>query len=550
MSEGRERILVVETDPTISDIVARQALQAAGFETQLVNDFNAALNSVTRFKPHILIVELNLPGMSAKDLMVALSSQGLELPVIVLAAKGDEAKVIQTFRVGATDYLLWPFQEPEVIAVVERVLTQVRMRREREELSLKLEQSNRELEQRVRHLTIISEIGKAFTSVTNLSQLFDKVLDGALSATQAELGWLMILDEAKKTFVLTTFRNLPASLSNYLDRPWNEKLCSDVARVAETVEMHGDLLNQYDLFKLGKSALIVPICVKNQVVGLLAVMRKESKLFSTSDRNMMEAVADYASISLVNAYLFRAIEERARTFHISAEAANLNQKVIHALVRAIRQEVQISATRYTHLLQSFLEEEGSRLDGKQQKKIAALHSELNYLQSLADSISAVPVEPIGQQLTNSDVGHVLKIVLREMEPLFRQLNIHVPLTLLPDGVSVSFNAGLLKVCLEGIIRQALRISQTGKELVISIGEVIQESVQVAFDITMSRVNPKQPEDIYNQDLVFADEKERRFVGLVPDLATLRDLLQTQKGDLVFQSLDKGGARILVTLQTV
>lgn len=402
----------------------------------------------------------------------------------------------------------------------------------------------------MRHLTIISEIGKAFTSVTNLSQLFDKVLEGAISATQAEVGWLMILDEAKKTFVLTTFRNLPASVSNYLDKPWNEKLCNDVARVAETVEMHGDLLSQYEISRLGKSALIVPISVKNQVVGLLAVMRKESKLFSTSDRNMMEAVADYASISLMNAYLFRAIEERARAFHVSAEAALMNQKVIHALVRSIRQEVQISAKRYSNFLEGFLQDEGPKLEARQQKKIATLQSEIMYLQSLANAISIVPVDPVGQLQTNSDVGHVLKSILREMDPLFRQLSIHVPLTLLPDGVTVSCNAGLLKVCLEGVIKQALRISQTGKELVISMGEVIRDSVQVAFDIDISRINHQQLEDIYNQDLYFIDEKERRFVGLVPDLATLRELLQTQKGDLVIESSDKGGARILVNLHTI
>lgn len=279
-------------------------------------------------------------------------------------------------------------------------------------------------------------------------------------------------------------------------------------------------------------------------------MRKESKLFSTSDRNMMEAVADYASISLMNAYLFRAIEERARAFHVSAEAALMNQKVIHALVRSIRQEVQISAKRYSNLLEGFLQDEGPKLEARQQKKIATLQSEIMYLQSLANAISMVPVDPVGQLQTNSDVGHVLKSILREMDPLFRQLSIHVPLTLLPDGVTVSCNAGLLKVCLEGVIKQALRISQTGKELVISMGEVIRDSVQIAFDIDISRINHQQLEDIYNQDLYFIDEKERRFVGLVPDLATLRELLQTQKGDLVIESSDKGGARILVNLHTI
>lgn len=55
---------------------------------------------------------------------------------------------------------------------------------------------------------------------------------------------------------------------------------------------------------------MVPVKLKKEVVGLLVVVRKAPNPFSPSNKTLLEAVADYASISLVNASLFQALEER------------------------------------------------------------------------------------------------------------------------------------------------------------------------------------------------------------------------------------------------
>ena len=87
---------------------------------------------ISRFVPDVVVTDMNLPDLSGKDLVVALSSQGIEAPVIVISHQGMEGDLIQAFRLGANDFLIWPVREAEVVLAVERVLKQVRSRRERE----------------------------------------------------------------------------------------------------------------------------------------------------------------------------------------------------------------------------------------------------------------------------------------------------------------------------------------------------------------------------------------------------------------------------------
>jgi DNA-binding response OmpR family regulator len=232
---ARERILIVESDPVISDLVARQALQMAGFQTLVVTDANSAIGKAMQFAPDVIIVNENLRGLSGKDLLVALTSQGIETPVIMLAPQGSEMEIIQAFRLGATDYLLWPVREAEVINAVERVLKQVRDRRERERLTLQLTQINTELQQRARELTTIFAVGKAVISITDINILFKNILEGSARVTQADLGWLMLRDDSSKNFVVAAVHNLPASLPVEINKPWDDGISGLVAMSGETL---------------------------------------------------------------------------------------------------------------------------------------------------------------------------------------------------------------------------------------------------------------------------------------------------------------------------
>ncbi|MFM8320814.1 MAG: response regulator [Chloroflexota bacterium] len=386
MRTSRERILLVESDPEISDLISRQTLQAVGYQVQVARAAATAIQEAARFAPDILITNLNLPDLSGKDLLVALNAQGVNVPVIVIAHKGMEGDLIQAFRLGATDYLLWPMREAEVVSAVERVLKQVRARRERETLARQLKQTNDELQQRVRELTTIFAIGKAVTSITNQRELFEKIVEGAVYVTEADAGWLLLREDRNKVYSLAAQRNLPKTIAARINQPWDDGISSLVALSGETLSISGEPLQRFKVAQLGQSALVVPVKLKKEVVGLLVVVRKEPHPFNPSNRTLLGAVADYASISLVNAGLFRALEERARSLQQAAEAAQASERKKLELINSLQRDLHQPLANACKAVDAMLVGETTRLNATHKTVLRTVMDNLQVIQALADSI--------------------------------------------------------------------------------------------------------------------------------------------------------------------
>ena len=128
---------------------------------------------------------------------------------------------------------------------------------------------NQELQRRVRELTTIFSIGKAVISITDQRALFDKIVEGAVFITEADLGWLLLKDDRSKAYLLCSQQNLPASLVSRLNQPWDDGIGSLVALSGKSLSIHGDPIKRFKAAQLGQSALVVPIKVKNEVMGLL-----------------------------------------------------------------------------------------------------------------------------------------------------------------------------------------------------------------------------------------------------------------------------------------
>lgn len=388
MSTPLERILLVESDPEISDLILGQSLQPLGYKVEVVEAASEAIKEAVRFSPDVIIANLTLPGLSGKDLLVALSSQGLNVPVIVLANDGMESDIIQAFRLGAVDYLNWPVREAEVVSAVERVLKQVRAKREREQLAHELEQTNLELNRRIRELTTILAIGKAVTSITEHRTLFEKVVDGAVFVSEADIGWLLVKGDSSKEFILRAYHNLPEASAARLNKHWEDGLSTLVALSREPLSIHGGPFKRFKVSRFGRAALVVPVKLKNEVIGLLVVMRKASRPFSQNKQALLEAVADYASISLVNTKLFRALEKRAQSLKNAAEVAQINENVKSELLRTLNHKVRggmMIAVGYVGML---VDGQLGALDEEQRDALRIAQEKLQYVvQILDDEIS-------------------------------------------------------------------------------------------------------------------------------------------------------------------
>jgi len=386
MATSGEHIFVVENNPDISDLISRQALQPLGYQVTVVKDGSTALKQAVQTPPDLLIANLNLPGLNAKDLLIALASQGVSAPLIVIGKKGQEEDILQAFRVGAADYLHWPARDAEVVSVVERVLRWTHEGHVRARLDRQLKDLNAELQRKVNELTAIVAIGKAVVSITDQHRLFTKIVEGAMQVSEADLGWLMLREEASKVFMLTAHCNLPDSWARKLKQPLEDGISSLVSLSGETLLIHGKPLERFKVSALGKSAAVVPIKVHNEVIGLLLVVRKKARPFDRAEQTLLEAVADYASISLVNARLFQALKQ-------TAESAKLGERRQNALLEAVRETVWEELDVVKAPIELLLGQKTSPLTEEQRQALQAAQMAMQRL-ARATEKTVPPVTPM------------------------------------------------------------------------------------------------------------------------------------------------------------
>jgi two-component system, OmpR family, response regulator ResD len=119
--ERAASVLVVDDDPTVSDVV-RRYLERDGYLVTLVADGHAALASVSRRRPDLVVLDLMLPGMDGLEVCRRLRAGGDDVPIVMLTALGEEQDRIAGLQLGADDYLTKPFSPRELVLRVASVL--------------------------------------------------------------------------------------------------------------------------------------------------------------------------------------------------------------------------------------------------------------------------------------------------------------------------------------------------------------------------------------------------------------------------------------------
>ena len=341
MNSIKDRILIVESNAEISEFLAKQALSSPNYQVFQVADASSAINKAVQINPDLIITNINLPGLSGKDLLVALSSRGITPPTIMIAPEGQELELIQAFRLGAADYILWPARETEVILVVDRLLKQVHEQREQKMVERQLRLSNQQLHQRVKELTAIFTVGKTISSITNQKKLLEKTLQISTQVSQSDIGWFLIRQEEKvDNFILAAHYNLPDVLSKKINSVWDDGISSLTAISGETLNIAGDPIKRFKVKVFGESIIIVPVKIHRQVAGSLVLMRKEAKPYLKSEQRFLEALTEYVSISLINSKLVRSLETHEQVLQNLVDHTQTSEKAAIELLNKTKSNIR------------------------------------------------------------------------------------------------------------------------------------------------------------------------------------------------------------------
>jgi two-component system KDP operon response regulator KdpE len=115
------RILVVDDEPAIRRFL-RTSLTAQGYQIIEAETAKAALESMRRNLPDVLVLDLGLPDRDGFEVIQELRGAGSALPIIVLSSRADEAGKVRALDLGADDYVTKPFGVDELLARLRAAL--------------------------------------------------------------------------------------------------------------------------------------------------------------------------------------------------------------------------------------------------------------------------------------------------------------------------------------------------------------------------------------------------------------------------------------------
>lgn len=117
---NNERILVVDDEPQIRRVM-RTSLIANAFEVSDARAGNEALDLIRSEKFDLILLDINMPGISGIDTCRELR-RASDVPIIILTVRTSERDKVQAFDAGADDYVTKPFALPELLARIRSLL--------------------------------------------------------------------------------------------------------------------------------------------------------------------------------------------------------------------------------------------------------------------------------------------------------------------------------------------------------------------------------------------------------------------------------------------
>lgn len=129
ITDQNKRILIIDDEIDLCDMISH-ILTQEGYTTYIANDGNIGLGYFHKIFPHVVILDICMPGINGLEVLKQIKNTINEVPVIIITAYGEIRSAIEAIKVGAYDYFTKPFDNEQIVLGVKRALEERSMRQE------------------------------------------------------------------------------------------------------------------------------------------------------------------------------------------------------------------------------------------------------------------------------------------------------------------------------------------------------------------------------------------------------------------------------------
>lgn len=312
---SNECILIIDDSREIVKHLTERVLPSNGYRTRTALDGQSGLQLIRDVHPDLVILDLNLPDMSGIDVLQQMAQESISIPVVLMTGYGSELSAIEAFRLGAKDYLIKPFTTDELLGTIDRALTEVRLRHDKEDLAEQLRRARVEMSRQSQEMSTLFRIGKAVTSLLSVDRVLQRVLEAGTQLTNSQESMIWLLEPGGNE--LRVYSTSPAGQERR-QRPINETtvplIHAQAGQVIDTGQplrlsaFTGDGL-ELAPGQRARAVLHVPLKLRGMTMGVLSVANThELRAFSRRDEFLLSFLADYAAVALENARVLQAAD--------------------------------------------------------------------------------------------------------------------------------------------------------------------------------------------------------------------------------------------------
>ncbi len=545
MGPQNEHILLVESDSQISETIAQQILRPLGYQVDVFDSASSVIKDINKISPDVIIADLHLPGISGKDLLIALTSQGIDIPFIVITPKGHETDALQAFRLGAVNFLTYPIRETEVIKVMEDTLIQIRKRHELEDYSRRLDQINEGIEQRIHDYAEIFSIGKHLPSSASQQTLYERLIKVAVTTSRADSAWLLGLDQNSGKFILHACSNCDGRMQSMLHLPYENSLVSLAAVSRQTKSLHGDDLNRFNLGDVG-AVLVVPIKHEQKVIGMIAVERKMPQPFNNDQRTLLEMIAEYATIFLDNFLRFQNLEQSLNRLQQTGISSAIDSDIKNDLLFQSSKELHNVLNGLLENLDYLSNQGNRRFFTIQNDALIAVQEEASLLLDITDAMVNISQGALTPRMEKVDLNDLVHNVINRSQIIAQagRIKIKPELPLQPTIVTV-FSSQIIDV-IEGLISNAIKHSPPKGQIKIRVEKKDNKAMVTVTD-QGEGIDEKLTDSIFDKKTSLFSAEGMRFGGIGISLPLMKRIISAHQGEIQIKSGYGKGFTVSFTL---
>jgi len=297
---SKARILAVDDQRYFRELI-EGLLEEEGYLVRTCASGEEALHILEREDFDIVVTDLVMPGIDGAELVCRVKERLPEQDIVMVTGVVDVKTAVEAMKLGATDYVLKPFDRGTLTDSLDKILATRRLKDEHARL----------MEENLEFMGVLSLVERAsgLHSTLSVAPLAERLIEGLCLETRAQSGVLWAAeDPGREQLELVGARGLvrvdgePESVSiQDAEAAW----CPGILTVRSVVASMPQGVD-------GVEALYLPIRSGGILLGLARLSDKiDGEPFDATDRGMAEKFCEFGGVAIHNALRFRALERRS-----------------------------------------------------------------------------------------------------------------------------------------------------------------------------------------------------------------------------------------------